>query len=298
MGPDYDDVAALTLLHALADSGEVSILATASSNQSPFAVPVLDVINTYFRRPDLPVGIVRGPAVNKPAGQKWDSLLVAHYPHDLKTNQQAEEATSLYRRLLAAQPDGSVIIVTVGFLTNLANLLNSKHDRYSPLDGRELVKKKVKKLVAMAGHFGSKLGTTSEFNIRMDIRAAQSTFDRWPGPILLSGYEIGARVFTGLPLANSSFHHSPGQEAYALALRLNEEDVNGRMSFDQTAVLVAARGPEPYYSVVEGRMIVKNDGSNSWNAAGVGHFYLVEKVPPKQVAAIIDGLMLHQPPRR
>ena len=32
MGPDYDDVGALALLHALADSGEVRILATVSSN--------------------------------------------------------------------------------------------------------------------------------------------------------------------------------------------------------------------------------------------------------------------------
>ncbi len=298
MGPDYDDVAALTLLHALADSGEVSILATVSSNQSPFAAPVIDVMNTYFGQPGLPVGVVGGSAVNRPAEQKWDSLLVAHYPHDLGTNQEVEEATALYRRVLASRPDGSVTIVTVGFLTNLANLLESEADRHSPLNGRELVKAKVKKLVAMAGHFGSKMGIASEFNVRMDIRAARQVFDRWPGSILLSGYEIGARVFTGLPLASSSFPHSPGQQAYARAFRLNEKDANGRMSFDQTAVLVAVKGPEPSYSLVEGRMIVRDDGSNTWDAAGTGHSYLVEKASPKQVAAIIDQLMLHQPQKR
>ena len=32
MAPDYDDVGALAILHCLADSGEVRILGTASSN--------------------------------------------------------------------------------------------------------------------------------------------------------------------------------------------------------------------------------------------------------------------------
>lgn len=48
MAPDYDDVGALALLHALADSGEVNILATISSNKCATAVPCIDVINTYF----------------------------------------------------------------------------------------------------------------------------------------------------------------------------------------------------------------------------------------------------------
>ena len=33
MAPDYDDVGALAVLHALADSGEARILATVSSNR-------------------------------------------------------------------------------------------------------------------------------------------------------------------------------------------------------------------------------------------------------------------------
>ena len=33
------------------------------------------------------------------------------------------EAVEVYRRVLAAQPDHSVTIVTVGYLTNLAHLL-------------------------------------------------------------------------------------------------------------------------------------------------------------------------------
>lgn len=295
IGPDYDDVGAITLLHALADSGKVNILATIASNRHPLIASVLDVMNTYFGRPNLPIGVVRGRAVNLPAPQRWDSLLVTRYPHNLRTNQQAEDATSLYRRLLATRPDGSVTIVTVGFMTNMANLLESKPDRYSSLDGSALVKKKVKQLVSMAAHFGKEMGTFREFNVEKDVLASNHTFDNWPTPIVFSGFEIGSRIFTGLPLVNSNFQRSPGKDVFARSIPLDKNDKNGRMSWDQTAVLVAIKGHEPYYSVVEGRICINADGSNTWDQSGKGHFYLVEKMPIEEVTTIINTLMLHQP---
>lgn len=295
IGPDYDDVGAITLLHALADSGQVTILATIASNQHPRIAAVLSVMNTYFGRPNLPVGVVRGRAVNLPARQKWDSLIVATYPHTLKTNEQAEDATDLYRRLLTQQPDGSVTIVTVGFMTNLANLLISKPDRYSPLDGFALVKKKVKQLVSMAGHFGAEMGKFREFNVEKDALASRYVFDTWNTPIIFSGFEIGSKVFTGLPLANSNYERSPGKDVFAISIPKDPNDKNGRMSWDQTAVLVAIKGPSPYYTLTEGRFVCAENGSNTWNRAGKGHFYLVEKMPVREVERVINTLMLHLP---
>src|SRR4028118_1008497 len=120
MGPDYDDAGAITILHALADSGEVNILATVASTKFQGVAGVLNVFNTYFRRPNIPVGVPRGQALELRDSQHWTDTLLANYPHKIKTNEQAEDATELYRRMLASQPDKSVTIVTVGFLTNLA----------------------------------------------------------------------------------------------------------------------------------------------------------------------------------
>src|SRR3954469_17961958 len=72
IGPDYDDVGAMAVLHALADKGECRILATIASNQYSNIAPVLSVLNTYFKRPGIPIGVVRGKAVNIPCAQKWD----------------------------------------------------------------------------------------------------------------------------------------------------------------------------------------------------------------------------------
>jgi pyrimidine-specific ribonucleoside hydrolase len=153
IGPDYDDVGAIAMLHALADSGQATILATVASSKYANVAPVLSVYNTYFGRPDIPIGVPKGNAVTDRDFQGWSDTVVARYPHKVKSNAEVPESVEIYRQVLAKQPDQSVTIVTVGFLTNLANLLESKPDKYSRLSGKELVSKKVKRLVSMAGKF-------------------------------------------------------------------------------------------------------------------------------------------------
>ena len=55
MDSDCDDVAALGVLHALADRGEAEILATISSSTNPFTPRCMDAVNTFYKRPDLPI---------------------------------------------------------------------------------------------------------------------------------------------------------------------------------------------------------------------------------------------------
>src|SRR5450432_1514242 len=59
IAPDYDDVGAMALLHAFADKGEAKILATISSNAFETTAPTLSVLNTYFKRPSIPIGITK-----------------------------------------------------------------------------------------------------------------------------------------------------------------------------------------------------------------------------------------------
>lgn len=291
MGPDYDDVGAITLLHAFADSGAVQILATVASTGYPKVSQVLSVLNTYFGRPGVPIGVPAGKAIMDRDTQHWSDTITARYPHSIRSN-NVPDAVALYRQLLARQPDHSVTIITVGFLTNLAGLLATKADRYSALPGRELVARKVKQLVSMAGRFP----TGREFNVHRDTPASKLVFAEWPTPILLSGFEIGAKIHSGLPLVqNSRIRHSPVKDVFTICLPKSSEDTQGRMSWDQTAVLVAVKGYAPYYSVRSGRITISDDGSNGWDDAGKGHQYLIEKMPVAQVEALINNLMQHQP---
>src|SRR6478752_5459747 len=120
IAPDYDDVGALAMLHAFADKCEAKILATISSNAFETTAPTLSVLNTYFKRPGIPIGITKTELPNKSCSQQWAQAIVSKYPHALQSNNEAVDAVKLYRKILSSQPDKSVTVVSVGFFTNLA----------------------------------------------------------------------------------------------------------------------------------------------------------------------------------
>jgi pyrimidine-specific ribonucleoside hydrolase len=294
MGPDYDDVGAIAILHALADKGEAHILATVASTKYDDVAGVLNAFNTYFKRPDIPIGVPKGKALELRDWQHWTDTVLAKYSHQIKSNDEVPDATNVYRKVLAAQPDNSVTIVTIGFLTNLSNLLNSEADEYSKLNGKELIKKKVKLLVCMAGRFPSGY----EFNVMKDATASQNVFDNWNTPVIFSGFEIGEKILAGLPLIhNEAIKNDPVKDVFRLSIPLAKEDSLGRKSWDETAVLVAIRGYSEFYTLHPGRIKVADDGRNTWDDNGSGQAYLVEKVDHKEVEKLINELIMHQPIR-
>jgi len=292
MGPDYDDVGAIALLHAFADSGKAEILGTIASNKYEHIAGVLDVFNTYFGRPGTPIGVPRGKAIDQRDAQHWTDSVLVKYPHRIQRNDEVPDAVALYRKVLAGSGDHSVVIITVGFLTNLSNLLQSPPDQYSPLDGTGLVRRKVKRLVCMAGSFPE----GREFNVHRDADASRYTFSHWPTDIIFSGFEIGRKIKCGLPIVrNEAIQNSPVKDVFRISIPLAAGDSAGRMSWDETAVLVGIVGPAPYYTLRQGRIVVAEDGSNTWDGDGKGQFYLVEDRPATEVRDLIDRLMQHRP---
>jgi len=294
LGPDYDDVGAMALMHALADSGQVNILATLSSNHDERVIPCIEVLNTYFNRPDIPVGAPKsepGASLTTWHKTKWTDELPANYPHHTAKTSDAPDALKVYRKILSEQPDTSVVICTIGFFSNLRDLLQSGADEYSNLSGKELVAKKVKRLVSMAGLFPE----GKEFNVYCDVPASKVVAEEWPTEIVFSGFEIGNVILTGKKLVQMNVENSPVKDAYALCFA--EGDPEGRMSWDHTAVLVAIKGYEPYFDVERGTFhVVDDEGTNNWVANPNGRdLRLIEKMPPTEVASLIENYMMHQP---
>lgn len=294
MGPDFDDVGAITILHALAAKGECEILATMASDGYPYIAPTLEVFNRYFKKPDIPIGVPGPDAPKFACPNHWNDSLVINYLPKIKTNSDYPAATEVYRKVLAAQPDKSVVIVTVGFTSNLAGLLKTGADRYSPLSGKDLVTKKVKKWIAMAGGFPE----GNEFNVNQHAKASAYVFQNWPTPILFSGFEIGVKIMTGKKVADKGSNGSPVHWAYRYCLSTyeNKKSLN-RNSWDHTAVLCAVRNPEKYFYVVgNGTFVCNADGSNTWDPdKNSNHSYLVHKYPYQKIADILDDLMLYEP---
>lgn len=294
IAPDYDDVGAMALLHAFADSGEAKILATVSCNAFETTAPTLSVLNTYFKRPEIPIGITKNLLPNKDCSQQWAQAIIAKYPHTLRSNGEAMDAVKLYRQILAAQPDSSVTIVSVGFFTNLAGLLQSASDEYSNLSGMDIVKKKVKRLVSMAARIDKDGESGYEFNVMIDAAASQKVFADWPTPIIISGFEIGEKIHTGITLINAeTIQNSPVKDAFQIALTKDKNTV-GRNSWDQTAVLVAVRGLEPWFGSRKLNFEIKDDGKNVL-IPGEKFTYLTFKQSPEEISKTVENLMMHQP---
>lgn len=294
LGPDYDDVGAMAVMHALADSGYVDILATVSSNAHEMVIPCIELLNIYFGRPDIPLGAPKGenaPNLTTWHNEKWTEYLPANYRHTIKQTSDAQDAVQVYRKILSEADDRSITICTVGFFTNLRNLLLSGADSYSPLTGVELVRQKVKRLVSMAAHFPQ----GREFNVFIDAPASKVVFEQWPTEIVFSGFEIGEKILTGKSVIQMPVENSPVKDAYSLSMA--EGDKEGRMSWDQTTVLVAIKGYESYYTVERGTVRLTDDeGSNDWTPSETGtHLRLIEKMSVADVTTTIEELMKHQP---
>lgn len=295
MGPDYDDVGAMTLMYALADSGQVNILATLSSNKDEQAIPCIEVINEYFKRSNIPVGAPKNMAPSLTTWHKenkWTDYLPSHFKHKTHKTSDAPDAVQVYRQILSQQQDTSVTICTIGFFSNLKYLLESQPDQYSPLNGTELVRQKVKLLVSMAGEFPTGGG---EFNIKCDSPAAKKVVETWPGRIIFSGFEIGKDILTGKEVAQMSVKNSPIKDAYQMSL--SQDNPEGRNSWDQTAVLVAIKGYKPYFKIKLGTIQINDTtGANQWIDDTAGkHAYLIKEMPEPEIAAIIENYMKHQP---
>lgn len=109
------------------------------------------------------------------------------------------DAVTLYRRILCAAPDKSVVICSIGFFDNLRGLLESSPDVLSPLPGRNLVAKKAREVRIMAGCFDGSVehdrGGLGEYNVQGAVAAAKAIFEYLTEtPLVCSPWEAGMKL--------------------------------------------------------------------------------------------------------
>jgi hypothetical protein len=294
MDSDCDDVAALAMLHAFADRGEVEILGTLVSSKHPWSAPCTDAINTFYGRPDLPVGVPKGEGSFE-QGSKYARRIAEEFPHDTPAGDAAPDACAIYRRILATQPDSSVSLVTVGDLTNVRYLLESASDAISPLAGRDLAAQKISRWICMGSRYPADLDPARWGNFKPDPISTVRAIEGWRGSIVFTGGGAFAeKLATGSRLAELPPKH-PLRRAYELYFG---GAVKSRHSADQIAVMVAVGGTGlPWNLVAGGHNFIFPDGRHEWRAGdgGVQHSYistLAEGEDAKKVASRIEALML------
>lgn len=273
---DCDDVAAVRIACRLAGRSLWTLAGVIINACMPYSAASLDGF-LHAEGMDVPIGIDaeavdfgRKPPYQQPLAERTGSEL---------TNADCEAGVRLYRRLLAALPDGEAEIIEIGYLQVLAALLASPPDDLSPLDGRTLVARKVRTLWIMGGNW-RKDGCGRENNFSRNHRAvlaAQAVFASYPGEIRILGYEVGASVMTHPPAEENDLLHAAYRAHGSLA---------GRSSWDPMLVLMAAEAPDANdaqlaaagYAVVRGTASVGADGCNSFTPSPDGHHWYVKKL--------------------
>ncbi len=295
MGNDVDDALALAMLHTLTGRGECELIGVTLTNAAPDAVPYIRMFNRFYGRENMPVGVA---IKNLPKGAQ-DGFLSATLKSapaiwKKKSDGKAESAVQVLRKLLAASRE-KVRIVQVGFSTNLDALLDSPPDAISSLDGMALVREKVEMLSAMAGNFAE---DKPEFNIFIDAPAARRLIERWPVPIVFSGFEIGLNLKYPARAIDQHFRYAawhPAAESYKNYKKMPYD----RPTWDLTSVLYAVRPDQDYFDLSEpGQATVsEKDLTPFQSKAGGLHRYL--KNGSAQRARALEALMLlaSEPPR-
>jgi inosine-uridine nucleoside N-ribohydrolase len=290
-GNDCDDTGALAILHQMIYSGEAELLAAMYPMNDEWGAPAIDAVNTYYGKPNIPIGTYTGNYVYKGKHNDfYNSNLAKNFPNDLKTGRNCLDAIMLYRKILSEQADGSVTIVVVGPQRLLADLLASPPDILSKLSGTELIKKKVNKLVSM----GAEYPKGDEWNIKICPDGAQVVAKQWPTPIYYSGFEIGKAIMTGERLVTETPLSNPVRAAFETNPMV---DINkNRHSWDQTAVLFAVRGLNDYWTMSSGTLQISGDGKNVWTTTGKkNRFYLIAKKPAVEIKKEIEDMMVALP---
>ncbi|MCP8900112.1 nucleoside hydrolase [Gilvimarinus xylanilyticus] len=293
-GGDADDLGALAMLNHMHNRGECEFVAVANWNNERYSLPAIAAINQYYGNGEIPLGTRKEGLwhgawqYNKPLVDALGSPITA---------QQTPSTTEMYRRLLSKADDNSITIVTVGPLLNILSLLDSSADQYSTLDGKRLVEKKVKEFVVMGGQFpkgewewnfnGNMPGVTRKVMEKLDV------------PVIFSGYEVGQAVKTGESLNQLEKDHPLyiGYRHFSEHAEWMQEqfdgDISANASYDQTAVLYAVRGLQPYWRLSpKGIATVNDEGGNTWEETAEGeHRYLILTDAKAATHAVLSAML-------
>jgi hypothetical protein len=237
---------------------------------------------------------------------EYVSKLAYNWPGKVKEASSTPTPVELYRTVLSSAEDESIHIISIGFLSNLADLLKSEADHISHLSGSQLISTKVSELIVMGGQYPSGW----EYNFGgVDPESTAYVLDHWPKNVKVtySGNELGDSIFSGQNLVHRSPPDSPVLSSYQWYVGRGSTI---RPSWDPITTLYGILGLEwlpklgvhpmlAYANEFGYNSITAANGSNAWiNDTDITNQHwlrLADGVANYSMAGLLDEFFIHDP---
>ena len=281
---DCDDAVAIRILARAHKAGKINLQGIGINACMEYSVKSLDGFLHSEGIDDVPIGI--DPEATDFGGIPPYQKRLAELPSKYTSNQDAQDAVKLYRRILADSNE-PLEIIEIGYLQVIMNVIESKADDISPKTGLELIKEKVSKIWVMAGKWDEVNGKENNFVRNERSRIAGNIFcEKCPVPVTCLGWETGFDVITGDNLSKKDIPYN---------VLCDHGSENGRMSWDPMLVQMAIIGDEfaAGYDVVLGTASVdRHTGRNNFRACADGmHKYVIKNKPGEYYKNQINELI-------
>lgn len=252
IGSSTDDLFAMQMAYMYHRKGLCRLLGVVVNREGEDYAACADVMNTYYGFGFLPLGLERDGVKNPRVFNDYRKLAEVKtsdgqlmFKTTIKDYSSIPDGCTVYRRLLAAQPDHSVSICSIGFCTNLAHLIKTEGDEVSPLSGLQLIRKKVKCLYIMGGVFTS--SDEPDYNFVMSGQSVRDLFALWPidVEVVFSPMEVGNAIeyLKEDVLADLSWADShPIKYVYENIYNVN----GGQKMWDPLTLIQAVEGDEEF----------------------------------------------------
>ncbi len=276
IGSSTDDLFALEMLYHYHNEKRCKLLGVVVNRMGEHCAAITDVMNTYFGHPEVPIGLVRNGIASPQVWIDYSALPyfkgsdgTPMFSHSVSDYSDLPDGWQLYRRLLASQPDNSVCICSIGFVTSLSQLLTSTADEYSPLDGVELVRKKVKCLYIMGGVFGASV--EPDFNFAQGITFAKDFFRLWPQDVdmIFSPMEVGQGIEYKPERVIADIDWTDVHPIKQVYMQCNCN--TGQMMWDPMAVINAVEGDEVFTLSQRGTVTLTPQAETIFTPAATGN---------------------------
>lgn len=293
IGNDIDDVLALQILFEYEADRKIDLLGITISKAYPRVVDYIDAYARLNGRGDIPLGFAYNGVNPEPyryVPMTLDTLVNGQpvLTPQRKLDDSIPEGYKLMRKLLAKQADTSVVMIVVGPETNFGRLLESGADEFSPLNGVDLVKQKVKLVSVMGGNYNNE-HDFAEWNILQDLKASQRTFADCPAPLIASGWELGAKLLYPATSIENDFRDGDAHPL-VISYKVYQPMPYDRPTWDLTSVLQAVEPEAEYFELSPaGQITVDSIGKTHFEEKADGlHRYMKLKATPQ---VVVDSMI-------